>query len=188
MALQTHHNQSVRHRRGLLFTRLDRSGDGTITSRLGLSAPAINVGEDTSILQHVKEATAEGEGLHYVVCDEVQFFSPEQIEELAELADCWGIDVFAFGISTDFRRQLFPGSQRIIELADHVVSPSVPALCWCGNTATHQARLVNGIMVMRGETVVVGDVEEAQSEVTYVVLCRRHHRGQEPYPPIPEDP
>ena len=60
------------------------------------------------------------------------------------------IDVFAFGITADFRTRLFPGSQRLIELADRVQVLQVEALCWCGRRATHNARTVNGVMVDRG--------------------------------------
>ena len=84
------------------------------------------------------------------------------------------MDVFAFGITADFRTRLFPGSQRLIELADRVQVLQVEALCWCGARATHNARTVNGVMVVEGEQVVVGDTA-AGDTVGYEVLCRRHH-------------
>jgi thymidine kinase len=71
------------------------------------------------------------------------------------------IDVFAFGITSDFRTRLFPGSQRLIELADRVQVLQVEALCWCGRRATHNARTVDGVMVTEGAQVVVGDVAAA---------------------------
>jgi thymidine kinase len=96
--------------------------------------------------------------------------------------------VFAFGISADFRTRLFPGSQRLIELADRVQVLQVEALCWCGRTATHNARTVNGIMVVEGAQVVVGDVATSgkgdggagdpgpgKAVVEYETLCRRHY-------------
>ena len=88
--------------------------------------------------------------------------------------------MFAFGILTDFRTKLFPGSPRLVELADRMNVLQVEALCWCGKRATHNARTVNGEMVIEGEVVVVGDVESAgrraPPEVGYEVLCRQHHR------------
>jgi len=84
------------------------------------------------------------------------------------------IDVFAFGILTDFRTSLFPGSARLVELADRVNTLQVEALCWCGARATHNARTSGGVMVVEGEQVVVGDVA-AGAEIAYEVLCRRHH-------------
>ena len=93
----------------------------------------------------------------YLICDEVQFYSPSQVEQLARLVDEMGIDVYAFGITADFRTRLFPGSQRLVELADRVEVLQVEALCWCGRRGTHNARTVDGVMVVEGEQVVVGD-------------------------------
>ena len=89
------------------------------------------------------------------------------------------IDVFAFGILTDFRSALFEGSARLVELADRMNVLQVEALCWCGKRATHNARTENGVMVVEGEVIVVGDVEggdTAPTDVAYEVLCRQHHR------------
>lgn len=187
LALQTDHNHRVQGRRGLLFTRFDRSGAATISSRLGLARPALEVDDTTDLWAEVSRRHAQ-EPLDYVVCDEAQFYDPEQVEQLARLVDDLGIDVFAFGITADFRTRLFPGSARLVELADRVQVPQVEALCWCGRRATHNARTVDGVMVVAGEQVVVGDVGGAgggQPEgtldvgdvgtVEYEVLCRRHH-------------
>ena len=82
----------------------------------------------------------------------------------------------AFGITADFRTELFPGSRRLIELADRVQLLQVEALCWCGRKATHNARIVDGVMVVEGEQVVVGDTAAASTGlVEYEVLCRRHY-------------
>jgi thymidine kinase len=115
-----------------------------------------------------------GEKVDYLICDEAQFYSAQQVDQLARLVDEMDVDVFAFGITADFRTRLFPGSQRLIELADRVQVLQVEALCWCGARATHNARTVDGVMVVEGAQVVVGDVS-ADAEVGYEVLCRRHH-------------
>jgi thymidine kinase len=180
LALQAHHNQQVRGRRGLVLTRLDRAGDTVISSRLGISVPAVSVADEMDLFALAKRAV-EGDGLHYMVCDEVQFYSPLQVEQLADVVDHFDVEVLAFGILTDFRSRMFPATARLVELADRIITPAVPALCWCGKSATHQARLVNGVMMMMGETVVVGDVASEGSgtgdEVVYVVLCRAHYRS-----------
>jgi thymidine kinase len=123
----------------------------------------------------VNELTAGGR-IDYVVCDEAQFYSPLQIEQLARLTDELQIDVFCFGILTDFRATLFPGSARLVELADRMELLQVEALCWCGERATHNARTIGGEMVTEGEQLVVGDIVSLDHEVAYEVLCRRHHR------------
>ena len=174
LALQTAHNHQSRGRTGLIFTNQDRAGRGQISSHLGLQSQAIEVDEEIDLHKFVVEKLSQGERVDFVICDEAQFYQPEQIEQLARIVDGLGIDVFAFGILTDFRTELFPGSARLVELADRVQTLQVEALCWCGERATHNARTIGGVMVTEGEQVVVGDVS-SQAEVAYEVLCRRHH-------------
>ena len=177
LALQTAHNHKSRGRSGLIFTNKDRAGSGVISSRLGLQSEAIEVADDLDIHKFVVEHLSMGERIDYIICDEAQFYQPIQIDQLAKIVDGLGIDVYAFGILTDFRTKLFPGSARLVELADRVNTLQVEALCWCGSRATHNARTVNGAMVTEGEQVVVGDVGRGD-EVAYEVLCRRHHMRQ----------
>jgi thymidine kinase len=174
LALQTAHNHQSRGRAGLLFTNRDRAGSGKISSRLGLTSEALEVTEEMDLHKFVVEQLSLGVRIDYVICDEAQFYAPEQIEQLARIADGLGIDVFAFGILTDFRTKLFPGSARLVELADRVQTLQVEALCWCGERATHNARTLDGVMVTEGEQVVVGDTG-GRDVVAYEVLCRRHH-------------
>ena len=174
LALQTAHNHRSRGRQGLIFTNKDRAGRGQISSRLGLQSDAIEVDEGFDLHKFVVEQLSQGERVDFIICDEAQFYQPLQIEQLARIVDGLGIDVFAFGILADFRTVLFPGSARLVELADRVQTLQVEALCWCGARATHNARTIGGVMVTEGEQVVVGDVNTA-AEVAYEVLCRRHH-------------
>ncbi|GAB6903099.1 thymidine kinase [Kineosporia succinea] len=180
VALQTDHNHRIRGRRGLLFSRFDRSGEAVISSRIGLSRPAIEVHDDTDLLAFVSGRIAAGETVDYLVCDEVHFYTPAHVEQLARLVDDHDIDVFAFGLLSDFRTRLFPSSARFIELADRIAGSQAEALCWCGARATHNARTLDGVMVVAGEQVVVGDVASgATGAVAYEVLCRRHHMRRE---------
>lgn len=174
LALQTAHNHKSRGRAGLIFTSKDRAGTGVISSRLGLQSAAIEVNDGLDIHQLVVEKLSLGDRIDYIICDEAQFYQPEQIEQLAKIVDGLGIDVYAFGILADFRTKLFPGSARLVELADRVNTLQVEALCWCGSRATHNARTLGGVMVTEGEQVVVGDVAPG-AEIAYEVLCRRHH-------------
>ena len=176
LALQMHHNHAARGRAGLIFTKLDRAGTAVLSSRLGLSTPALEVTDDLDLWEEVVGMATAGGRVDYLICDEAQFYTPAQVEQLARLVDEMGLDVFAFGITADFRATLFPGSQRLIELSDRVQELQVEALCWCGRRATHNARVLNGVMVVEGEQVVVGDTSPAASGlVEYEVLCRRHH-------------
>jgi thymidine kinase len=175
LALQIEHNRSARGKHGLIFTRDDRAGAGVLSSRLGLCTKAVEVPPDFDFFAHVERHLADGAPADYVIADEAQFFTAEQIEQLARVVDDLHLDVYAFGITTDFRTRLFPGSQRLVELADRIEVLQVEALCWCGARATHNARTVDGSMVVEGAQVVVGDVNRPGSEVGYEVLCRRHH-------------
>ena len=177
LALQTAHNHQSRGRTGLIFTNNDRAGVGVISSRLGLSSPAIEVTPTLDLHKLVVDQLSMGERIDYIICDEAQFYESEQIDQLARIVDGLSIDVFAFGILADFRTKLFPGSARLVELADRVNTLQVEALCWCGSRATHNARTVGGVMVVEGEQVVVGDVSTG-ADVAYEVLCRRHHMRQ----------
>jgi len=174
LALQTAHNHQSRGRTGLIFTSKDRAGSGVISSRLGLQSPAIEVDPELDLHRYVVDHLSVGERIDYIICDEAQFYESSQIDQLAKIVDGLSIDVFAFGILTDFRTSLFPGSARLVELADRVNTLQVEALCWCGARATHNARTSGGVMVVEGEQVVVGDVA-AGAEIAYEVLCRRHH-------------
>ena len=175
LALQVDHNHTAAGRGGLRFTRHDRAGEAVISSRLGLAGQALEVTDDLDFWQVVVRHRMAGERVDYLICDEAQFYSPEQVDQLACLVDEMGVDVFAFGITADFRTRLFPGSQRLVELADRVQVLQVEALCWCGARATHNARTVGGVMVVEGEQVVVGDIGRVLDDVGYEVLCRRHH-------------
>lgn len=176
LALQIEHNRSARGLQGLIFTRNDRAGEGKLSSRLGLVTDSVEAGEGFDFYAHVVGRLSAGGRADYVIADEAQFLDPEQIDQLARIVDDLELDVFAFGITTDFRTRLFPGSRRLVELADRIEVLQVEALCWCGARATHNARTVGGQMVVEGAQVVVGDVNQPQAEVGYEVLCRRHHR------------
>lgn len=178
MALQIHHNLSSRELYGLLLTTLDREG-AQVTSRLGVAAEAIEVLPDLDLYQLALQHWP----LHYLVCDEAQFYTAEQCDQLARAVDDLGVDVFAFGLITDFRGILFEGTKRLLEVADERVPMQVEARCWCGARATHNARVVNGELTYEGETIVVGDTEAVDEgaqplfgdTVRYELLCRRHY-------------
>jgi thymidine kinase len=181
LALQMHHNHTARGRGGVLFTRNDRAGEHRLSSRLGLSVPAHEVTDATDFWAEVVDRRTHGRAVDFLICDEAQFYSAAQVDQLARVVDDLEVDVFAFGITTDFRTRMFAGSVRLTELADRVETLQVRALCWCGARATHNARTVHGVMVVEGAQVVVGDVAAAEEDegddgVGYEVLCRRHHR------------
>ncbi len=180
LALQIHHNLTEAGLRGLLLTRLDREGS-RVSSRLGVSADAVEVSPGLDIYA----LALSTHRLQFFVCDEAQFYTPEQCDQLARVVDDLDVDVYAFGLITDFRGQLFDGTKRLLEVADERVPMQVEARCWCGTRATHNARLVNGTVVYEGDVVVVGDTEDEEAklfgdQIRYELLCRRHWRAGTP--------
>ena len=143
LALQIHHNLTSSGQNGLLLTLLDRS-ESAVSSRLGVAQPAIEVHRDLDLVGLAEEVLEEHGSLEYLVCDEAQFYTPAQCDQLARVVDELDLDVYAFGLITDFRGQLFEGTRRMLEVADERVEMQVEARCWCGRRATHNARLVNG--------------------------------------------
>ena len=182
LALQIHHNLTHGGLNGALCSMLDRRG-ARVSSRLGVSAEAVVI-DPTVDMRDV--AQNGGKPFDYLVCDEAQFYTPEQIEQLAEVVDSLRMDVFAFGLLTDFRGLLFPGTARLLELADVTEAIQCEARCWCGNRATHNARLVNGVQVYEGELMVVDNPDHA-SDVTYELRCREHWTSGQGRPDITLD-
>ncbi|SDC09592.1 thymidine kinase [Actinokineospora iranica] len=189
LALQVDHNQARQGRKGLLLVHRDRSGLPQITSRIGITRQAVEVHAGVDPRDLVRARWASGSRVDYLIVDEAQFLVPEQVEQLAVLADDSQVDVYCFGIATDFRGRLFPGARRLFELADELLPVQVDVLCWCGLPARFNARVQNGRITHEGDTVVVADTEtthvdtngdhtdtSTSTTVRYQVLCRRHFR------------
>ena len=188
-ALQIHHNLRARGLRTILTTQLDRS-EGRVSSRLGVAADAEIVDSSVDLYELVAHRVASWGAVDAVICDEAQFYDPTQCEQLARVVDRLGVDVYAFGLLTSFQGELFPGTARLLELADERSEIQVEARCHCGARATHNARFVDGVQVVAGQLKVVGDTVvgdtavgtkagddspgPATGEVTYDLLCRRH--------------
>lgn len=181
LALQIDHNQARQGRRGMLLVRHDRSGTSTVTTRVGLTREAVDITSADDIRALVRAEWAAGRRVDYLIVDEAGFLDPAHVEQLAELVDDWDVDVYCFGLSTDFRTLLLPGAKRLVELADEVVPVHVEVLCWCGRPGRLNARVVDGRIAREGETIVVADTSSGAGPepVYYQVLCRRHHRRGE---------
>ena len=176
LALQTDFTEAQAGRVGRVFTRDDRAGSAVISSRIGLEQPAIEVGDTFDFWAYVIHELTHARRIDYLICDEAQFFTSAQVDQLARIVDELQLDVHCFGILTDFRTELFPGTRRLVELCDRMELLQVRPRCWCGEPATHNARTVAGRMITEGSQVVVGDVVAQPGDVAYEVLCRRHHR------------
>src|SRR3569623_183524 len=136
--LQADFNYRERGMKTMLFTAAidDRYAAGTITSRIGLEHDAIMFGADTDIAAIVRAAV---EKPACVLVDEAQFLSAAQVDQLARLTDADGIPVLAYGLRTDFQGALFPGSARLLAIADSLVE--LKSVCECGRKATMNLRV-----------------------------------------------
>ncbi len=164
--LQADFNYRERGMRTMLFTAAidDRFAAGTITSRIGLEHDAIMFGADTDITAVVR---ASGDKPACVLVDEAQFLTAAQVDQLARLADSDGIPVLAYGLRTDFQGALFPGSARLLAIADSLVE--LKSVCECGRKATMNLRVD-----AQGRAVVHGAQTEIGGNDRYIALCRRH--------------
>lgn len=167
--LQASHNYIERGMRTLLLTAGldDRAGRGVIGSRIGLEAPAETFAPGDDLFALVEARRRPGP-IHCVLVDEAQFLAAEQVWQLARVADDLGVPVMCYGLRTDFRGELFPGSAALLAIADNL--REVRTICWCGSKATMVVRLGQGGAVQEeGDQIAIGDD-------IYVSLCRRHWR------------
>ena len=143
-----------------------RGGEQAIASRIGLGAEAQRFGIDTDFWAAITRAAAVGE-VACVLVDEAQWLVPEQVWQLARVADEANIPVVCYGLRTDFRGSLFPGSGALLGIADALIE--LKGICHCGRKATMNLRIdANGGAIREGAQVEVGGNDR------YVALCRRH--------------
>ena len=144
----------------------DRYNVGKVTSRIGLEAGAHLFNQDHNLFELVSERN-ENEKIDCVLIDESHFLSKEHVKQLGKVVDNLDIPVLCYGIRTDFRGELFPGSQYLLAWADNL--NELKTVCHCGRKATMVVRLdADGKVVSDGDQVVIGGNDQYQS------MCRRH--------------
>lgn len=164
-ALITKFNYEERNMKVLLLKPAvdNRDGVNTIRSRIGLEAEAIAVRKDENIYELYLNKYSDS---NVIIVDECQFLEPKQVDQLADIVINKDIPVLCFGLSTDFRTQLFPGSKRLFEIAESITE--IKSVCTCGAKATVNARIdENGKIVTEGSQVCIGGNDR------YVAMCRK---------------
>lgn len=158
----------------LLKPRTDnRDGERKIQSRIGLAAPAEYVDDFLKEIAGIWKVDSpqylyHGKKVDAVLVDEAQFLSEDEVDTLSDIVDFYEIPVICYGLRADFRSRMFPGSKRLMEIAD--VIEEVPTVCWCGRRAQCNTRYANGKIVREGEQVMLGSNE------SYMALCRKHYK------------
>ena len=148
-----------------------RDGKGIIRSRAGLSRPCLTIDNDVDLYKAIKSYSnalaAQFESLRWVIIDECQFLTEEQVDQLSDVVDFLGINVMCYGLRTDFKSRLFPASKRLFELADDI--EEVKSTCECGKNKTS----INARFDKNGDIIVDGDQIMVGGDESYRAICRK---------------
>ena len=140
-----------------------RDGAAILRSRIGLEAYVDVMTPNIDIYEFFRENKAGS--CNVVIVDECQFMTKKQIDQLRAIVDDFNVPVLCFGLRTDFQTNLFPGSMRLMELADAI--EEIKTMCDCGSKATVNARVNDGYIVTEGAQVVLGGND------CYIAMCHR---------------
>ena len=145
----------------------DRDGANIIRSRIGLYREAQVITPD----EDIRETYDKTPGADVIIADEAQFFTPEQIDQLRAIVDERNLPVLCFGLRTDFLTHMFPGSRRLMELADSITE--IKTVCACGRKATVNARIdADGRVVTEGGQIFLGGND------SYIAMCHKCWKDQ----------
>lgn len=145
----------------------DRDGENVIHSRALGDRECVSISKDANLYELVYTyMQISGDKFKWLMVDEAQFLSEEQVEQLAAICDILGINVICYGLRTDFRSRLFPASKRLFELADSI--EEIKSSCFCGSKTIMNARINSN-----KEIVTEGDQIEVGGDDRYISLCRK---------------
>ncbi len=148
-----------------------RDGKGIIRSRAGLSRPCLTIDKDVDLYKAIKSYSnalaAQFESLRWVIIDECQFLTEEQVDQLSDVVDFLDINVMCYGLRTDFKSRLFLASKRLFELADDI--EEVKSTCECGKNKTS----INARFDKNGDIIVDGDQIMVGGDESYRAICRK---------------
>ncbi|MDE7441509.1 MAG: thymidine kinase [Muribaculaceae bacterium] len=174
MLLTTAYNFEERNMPYLCFKPVvdTRDEKNVIRSRIGIERECGWIYPNTNLYDMIHEkARAKLPHAEWILVDEAQFLSPEQVDQLARLVDDYGINVLCYGLRTDFRTHLFEGSRRLFEIADSI--DEIKSTCSCGRKTIVNAR-IDG----RGEIITEGEVVEIGGNERYMSVCRKCWRNK----------
>lgn len=144
-----------------------RDGENIVKSRAGLERECTSVSSDVNLFEVIKEFNSSmSDGLKWILVDECQFLTEEQVDQLSDIVDYLGIEVICYGLRTDFKTKLFPASKRLFELADEI--EEIKASCNCGGKASINARFnKDGKIITEGSQILIG------GDDLYHAICRK---------------
>lgn len=149
-----------------------REGAAVIRSRIGIERACSWVYHDTNLYDLAREISGEnGAMVDWLLVDEAQFLTSEQVDQLSRVVDDFGTNVVCYGLRTDFRTHLFEGSRRLFEIADSI--DEIKSTCSCGRKTIVNARIdSNGDFVEEGNQVEIGGDDR------YIAVCRKCWRNK----------
>ena len=149
---------------------IDKKGDEHTLARDGGTIKTdLLIKNKDNIYKIIAEHLIEN-NLDFILVDEAQFLEPHHVEELSDIVDILGINVICYGLRTDFKGELFPGSKRLFEMADKLVE--IKRQCSCGNNKIYNMRLENNIPVFDGEQIAIDGID-----ATYESVCRNCYKN-----------
>ncbi|HFL8819485.1 MAG TPA: thymidine kinase [Candidatus Azoamicus sp. OHIO2] len=163
LLLQINYNNSEKKIHTILFLPDVASSDGIITSRLGLFARAMLLYDNLNLFKYIKSLSVLPK---LILVDEAQFLKKKQVFELIAIVDILNINIFTYGLRTDFRGKLFDGSKYLLALSDKIIE--IKSICFCGNKATMTARVENAKRQISGNQIDL-------SKKKYMSFCRYHY-------------
>lgn len=172
--LQVKYNYEQKGMRVLLIKPLiDTKGTNTVVSRIGISAP-VDILLDTNETLMSRMISEKPDA---IIVDEAQFLTPAQVDELYLMSKLYDVSVLCYGLRADFQMKGFPGSTRLLEIADDI--EELKTICSCGKKATQNLRKMNGIPTFEGEQVVIdnSDVVEYECVCGECYLKKRYEAG-----------
>ena len=169
--LQASYNYQERGMETLVLTpAIDtRSSTGHVSSRIGITTPA-TIFNNTDNLFHLVRDIAATANIHCLLIDEAQFLEKAQVIQLTDVTDELNIPVLCYGLRTDFRGELFPGSKQLLAWADDLTE--LKTICHCGRKANMVLRLDSaGNVIKQGAQIKIGGDDQ------YVSVCRQHFKS-----------
>ena len=165
--LKVAYNYEERNQKCLLMVPSidNRYGVGKVTTRIGISREAYIINEDTNIYEYVSSLL---EKPNCILVDECNFLTKKHVNELSDVVDFLEIPVICYGLRSDFKCELFEGSEELMAIADKI--EEIKTICECGRKATINMRYKDGKAIIDGDKIVVGGNE------MYKAVCRKCYK------------
>lgn len=182
--LQSSYNYQERGMHTVLYTYMInciKNNNNLIQSRIGLTAFAKTFNNKTNLFEQIS-SMHQKKTIHCVLIDECHFLNRNQVFDLTKIVDVLNIPVLCYGLRTDFRSELFPGSLWLLAWADKLIE--LKTVCYCGNQANRVLRINNaGFIIKDGDQIMIGN------NTHYISVCRKHfvEKSQSPLPLLPNN-